>query len=150
MPRHKKLLLTLLTILLPISYFLGYSPVLFSIIILIASLLTYFAYAKDKAAAIKDQWRIPEKTLHLLSLFFGWPGAMIAQERLRHKTKKLSFRIIFWVTVLLNIAVVYMLHTPDGSKVVKYSVNKIETLIVAEIDSKNIRETLLFLIEIRR
>lgn len=36
------------------------------------SLLTYLAYAKDKLAAQKGTWRVPEKTLHLLSLFFGW------------------------------------------------------------------------------
>jgi uncharacterized membrane protein YsdA (DUF1294 family) len=149
-PWNKKIFLILLLILLPISYLLGYSPVLFPIIILIVSLLTYLAYAKDKKAATKGQWRVSEKTLHLLSLFFGWPGAMIAQERLRHKTKKLSFRVIFWVTVLLNVAVIYSIHTPEGAKVVKHIGNKIEQFIAVKAHSKNMRDTLLFLIEIRR
>lgn len=114
------------------------------------SLLTYLAYAKDKSAAEKGEWRVPEKTLHLLSLFFGWPGAMVAQERLRHKTKKVSFRIIFWLTVLLNIAVACMLHTPNGAKVVKYSVNNIEQLIVSEVRSEKTREILLLLINLEK
>ena len=32
----------------------------------------------------------------------GWPGALIAQEKLRHKTRKQSFRIVFGLTVLFN------------------------------------------------
>jgi uncharacterized membrane protein YsdA (DUF1294 family) len=149
-PRHKKLLLSIVVVVLPISYFLGYTPILFPIIIVISSLLTYFVYAKDKAAATQGLWRVPQKTLHLLSLFFGWPGAIIAQERLRHKTKKLSFRVILWMTVFLNVAVVYIIHTPVGSKVVKQSLHNIERLITVEIHSNNMRDTLLFLIEIRR
>lgn len=150
MPRHKKLLLTLLVFLLPISYFLGYSPILFSIIIFIASLLTYLAYAKDKAAATTGQWRVPEKTLHLLSLFFGWPGAMIAQERLRHKTKKLSFRVVFWMTVLANVGVIYVMHTQYGTKFLKLSAHSIERFIVAEVRSEQTREMLLLLTKIEK
>lgn len=150
MPWYKKTLLIFLVILLPISYFLGYSPILFSIIIFIASLLTYLAYVKDKAAATKGQWRVPEKTLHILSLFFGWPGAMIAQERLRHKTKKLSFRVVFWMTVFANVGVIYVMHTQYGTKFLKHSAHSIERFIVAEIPSNNIREAMLLLIEIRR
>lgn len=59
-------------------------------------------YAYDKFAAKSGRWRIPEKTLHLLSLAGGWPGALIAQEWIRHKSIKTSFQITFWITVLLN------------------------------------------------
>lgn len=67
-----------------------------------ASLLAFLAYAFDKSAARKRRWRIPERTLHLLSLFCGWPGAWAAQQLLRHKSSKRSFQRVFWVTVLLN------------------------------------------------
>ncbi|WP_372067454.1 DUF1294 domain-containing protein [Vibrio pelagius] len=33
---------------------------------LLIGLMTYFTYAKDKRAAIKGEWRVPENTLHLL------------------------------------------------------------------------------------
>ena len=77
------------------------------ILYLALSLLTFLAYAKDKSAAEKGNWRIPENTLHGLALFGGWPGALIAQQLLRHKSKKQSFRNIFYITVALNCLVLF-------------------------------------------
>ena len=70
--------------------------------------LTFAAYGLDKQSARERTWRTREKTLHLLSLFGGWPGALTAQGWLRHKTKKTSFRVDFWVTVILNLAALAM------------------------------------------
>jgi uncharacterized membrane protein YsdA (DUF1294 family) len=67
------------------------------------------------ASAEKGAWRTQESTLHLLSLIGGLPGALIAQQTLRHKSKKQSFRFIFWVTVLLNCGTFVWLFTPDGA-----------------------------------
>jgi uncharacterized membrane protein YsdA (DUF1294 family)/cold shock CspA family protein len=67
------------------------------------SVITFLFYAFDKSAAISRNWRTPENTLHLLSLAGGWPGALIAQQLLRHKTRKQSFVITFWLTVALNV-----------------------------------------------
>ncbi|WP_182870770.1 DUF1294 domain-containing protein [Rhodopirellula sp. JC639] len=75
-------------------------PVLW--VYLLASLATFVTYAFDKSAAQRGKWRTQESTLHLLSMIGGWPGAVIAQEKLRHKTRKQSFRIVFGLTVLLN------------------------------------------------
>lgn len=69
------------------------------------SVVTYATYAWDKRAAIKKRQRVSEKTLHWLALVGGWPGAWCAQQQLRHKTQKTSFRRVYWVTVLLNIVV---------------------------------------------
>jgi uncharacterized membrane protein YsdA (DUF1294 family) len=80
-----------------------------------ASVVTFFVYRSDKAAASKDQWRTREKTLHLLGLMGGWPGALIAQKLLRHKTRKLSFQVVFWATVLINCAGLFWLLSPCGS-----------------------------------
>lgn len=41
---------------------------------------------------------------HLLALIGGWPGALLAQRLYHHKTKKPSFRFVFWLTVLGNCA----------------------------------------------
>jgi len=79
-----------------------------------ASLLTFIMYAVDKSAAQKNRWRTRERSLHALSLAGGWPGAILAQQKLRHKSKKRSFRIIFWVTVLLNCGAFVWLLSPDG------------------------------------
>lgn len=83
---------------------------------LAASGATYLVYAFDKSAARKGAWRISENTLHLLALAGGWPGALVAQSRLRHKSKKQSFQIVFWATVALNCGALAWLFTPEGAR----------------------------------
>ena len=81
----------------------------------IMSVVTFLLYAKDKNAAEYGRWRTAENTLHALSLLGGWPGAKIAQSFLRHKSKKIPFRITYWVTVIVNCCALYWLITPEGS-----------------------------------
>ena len=81
----------------------------------IASILTFLIYAFDKSAAIKDNWRVPENTLHFSALLGGWPGALIAQDKLRHKSKKQPFRMLFWVTLVVNFGTLLWLLTPNGN-----------------------------------
>ena len=80
----------------------------------VLSLITFFAYWKDKAAAQAGRWRTPESTLHSLALLGGWPGAVLAQQWLRHKTSKMAFRLVFWLTVLVNVGAFVWLHSPWG------------------------------------
>lgn len=68
---------------------------------------TIVAYGVDKRAAIRGDWRVPEMRLHALELLGGWPGAFIAQKLFRHKTKKKSFRVMFWLMLAFQIAVIY-------------------------------------------
>ncbi|SIR14380.1 cold shock and DUF1294 domain-containing protein [Solilutibacter tolerans] len=68
--------------------------------------LSYLAYALDKSSAEHSSRRTPESTLHFLDLIGGWPGALIAQQQFRHKTVKTSFQTTFWLTVIINIALV--------------------------------------------
>jgi uncharacterized membrane protein YsdA (DUF1294 family) len=84
------------------AVFIGRLPVAILAVYVIASVGTYLLYAHDKAAARADRWRTAESTLHLLSVVGGWPGALVAQTLLRHKTSKPSFRFVFWVTILVN------------------------------------------------
>lgn len=78
------------------------------------SLLTFTMYAIDKSAARTGRWRTPEATLHLLALAGGWPGALLAQQWLRHKSAKRSFRAVFWVTVVLNVVGLVLLCSPQA------------------------------------
>ena len=55
-----------------------------------------------------------EQSLHLLALAGGWPGAWAAQGLLRHKSRKASFRVPFWFTVVANIAFVSWLASSRG------------------------------------
>ena len=69
----------------------------------VISVIAYITYAIDKKAAIKNRRRVSEKSLHLLGVVGGWPGALVAQQRLRHKTQKTAFQVTFWLTVVVNL-----------------------------------------------
>lgn len=74
------------------------------------SVITYIAYAVDKSRAKRaGARRIPEATLLLLGFLCGWPGAIAAQQRLRHKTVKREFRVRFWFTVIGNVIAVALI-----------------------------------------
>ena len=66
--------------------------------------VTFAFYAIDKAAAKSGRPRTPESSLQMLALFGGWPGALYAQQLLRHKSSKQPFRSVFWSMLGLNIA----------------------------------------------
>lgn len=68
----------------------------------VMSLFCFIATYRDKRKSMTRQWRTPERTLHLLELLGGWPGGLIAQQVLRHKTRKLSYQMIFWSIVALH------------------------------------------------
>ena len=100
-------------------------PPLILALYMVVSLITFIMYAVDKSAATKGAWRTHESTLHLLSIAGGWPGALFAQQKLRHKTKKQSFRFIFWVTVLLNCGAFIWLLTPTGASTLQSLVDSV-------------------------
>lgn len=68
-----------------------------------ASCVCFVVYALDKSAAVADRRRISEDTLLTLGFLGGWPGAIAAQQILRHKSTKVAFRAKFWVTVVANV-----------------------------------------------
>lgn len=82
---------------------------------IIISGITFFAYFVDKSAAQDGDWRIPEDMLHILSMLGGWAGALAAQVLIRHKSKKISFRRVFWVTVALNSVLLCIMFSEEGS-----------------------------------
>ncbi len=77
----------------------------------LASGLTYLFYGIDKRRARAGGWREPEAMLHLCELAGGWPGAFLAQQRLRHKCSKLGYQFVFWFIVAVHqfVAVDYLL-----------------------------------------
>jgi uncharacterized membrane protein YsdA (DUF1294 family)/cold shock CspA family protein len=76
------------------------------------STATFIVYWLDKRAAVRGGWRVAEGTLHWLSLACGWPGALLAQHLLRHKSAKQKFRRLYWLTVVVNIAAFVAIFTP--------------------------------------
>lgn len=72
---------------------------------LVTSSLTFAAYAWDKLHAERGTRRTPESTLHLLEALGGWPGALLAQHWLRHKNRKLSYQVVFWLLAAAHLGV---------------------------------------------
>lgn len=106
-----------------ISVLAGKLPPTVLVIYIVLSILTFFLYLIDKSAAKKGVWRTKESTLHLFALAGGWPGALVAQQKLRHKSKKESFRFEFWITVLTNCGVFIWLFSTDGSALLNKFLN---------------------------
>ena len=74
---------------------------------LIAINIAAFAlYGYDKNAAQNSRLRVPERVLHGVELFGGTPGAFIAQRVFHHKTRKVSYRIVFWLIFAIQAAAV--------------------------------------------
>lgn len=101
----------------------GKTPLIIAGLYIVASLITFFAYAVDKSAAQAGRWRTQETTLHGLSLIGGWPGAFFAQKKLRHKSSKTGFREVYTATVLLNLGTLIWLHTENGMKILNLVLN---------------------------
>ena len=64
----------------------------------------------DKRKAIKGSWRIPEKTLFIITVIGGGIGTIAGMYTFRHKTKKLNFIIgLPLITILEIILAIYYL-----------------------------------------
>jgi uncharacterized membrane protein YsdA (DUF1294 family) len=79
------------------------APVWCAAFYLAMSAVAFGLYARDKRAAVEGGWRTPETTLQLVALLGGWPGAVLAQQVLRHKNRKASFQVTFWLAALANV-----------------------------------------------
>jgi len=103
------------TLFVAVSAWEGRLPLAVPGLYLIASTFAFIAYQRDKSRARHNQWRIPEDTLHLWSLIGGWPGAALAQKMYHHKSKKRSFQVVYWATIVLNGIGFIWLLTPPGA-----------------------------------
>ncbi len=74
------------------------------------NLVTFVAFGYDKAIAPKGAMRVPEAILLALTLLGGSVGAVLARPLFRHKTLKMSFRLIFWPCVFVSIALVTLYY----------------------------------------
>lgn len=99
-----------------LAVYLNTLPLFILAIYAITSLVTFILYWTDKRAAKKNLQRTPEKTLQLLSLLGGWPGGLFAQRVFRHKSVKQSFQFTYWTTVLMNIAILFVIASPAARR----------------------------------
>jgi len=71
--------------------------------------VTFVLYGYDKSIAGSSVVRIPESVLHLLALIGGSPGAFVAQRAFRHKTIKRSFQGVYWLIVVVQAIVIFLI-----------------------------------------
>jgi uncharacterized membrane protein YsdA (DUF1294 family) len=64
----------------------------------------FVLFAHDKRAAVRDQWRVPERVLLVTAALGASPAMLLATPMLRHKTRKQPFRAL-----LIAIAVVQVI-----------------------------------------
>lgn len=84
----------------------------FAIYFVTINAMTFGVFAADKRAAQRRERRVPEARLLGLALMGGTPLALVAQQVLRHKTRKEPFRSRLWLIaglqmLLLGAALVY-------------------------------------------
>ena len=80
-------------------------PWLYALLHLLAiNAITFAAFWIDKRRAQQGLYRVRERTLLLLALLGGSPAAILAQQRLRHKTRKQPFAGILASIAVIQIA----------------------------------------------
>lgn len=99
--------------------FLWHVPTVVAAVYAVLSVVCYVMYAVDKAAAKADRQRVTENKLLMIGMFGGWPGALVAQQFLRHKSTKVEFRQKFWGTVVINVGAFVVLCSPAGDKLLR-------------------------------
>ena len=68
------------------------------------NIMAFIVFWLDKKRAEKAKTRISESSLLVLTLFGGTIGSIIAMLLFRHKTRKLSFLILFWPILIVQAA----------------------------------------------
>ena len=81
------------------------------ILVAIMSLITLIFYKVDKVKAIKNKYRIKEKTLVMLSFFFGSIGGLIGMYVIRHKNRHFKFIFTNWLFFIIHIVIGYFMLT---------------------------------------
>lgn len=75
--------------------------------------LTFFLYWQDKRAARRGGvMRTPEYVLLLAGFMGGTLMAIVAQQKLRHKTRKASFQIKFWLLTAIQVVLLVVQPAP--------------------------------------
>ena len=78
------------------------------------SLASIVLTVKDKNAAKKHQWRIPESVLMFFGLFGGATAMLITMKKIRHKTKHIKFMVGLPLEIILHIAILIWLFLTIG------------------------------------
>ncbi len=76
---------------------------------IIINIIGFFSMLIDKRRAIKNKWRIPEKTLFLIAIIGGSVGSIAGMRLFRHKTKHWYFAYGMPAILLIQIVIISLL-----------------------------------------
>lgn len=80
--------------------------------LLLMNVATFAAYGVDKLKALRDKWRIPERTLLWMAFLGGALGAWLGMKAFRHKTQHRRFTVLVPLFLILQIGLaVYLLFS---------------------------------------
>ena len=74
------------------------------VVLIVMNLLAFALMGIDKMKAKSGAWRIPEKTLFLVTALFGGLGGTLGMSFFRHKTKHWYFKLGFPALLVVQIA----------------------------------------------
>lgn len=75
---------------------------------ILAGIITFFMYGIDKYKAKHKKWRIPERVLIGACFFGGALGGALGMAAWHHKTKKIKFKILVPLAVVINCVLILM------------------------------------------
>lgn len=81
--------------------------------LIVVNLTTFFYYGFDKLCAVRRCQRVPELLLHLMAFSGGSPGALFGQRLFSHKISKTKFLLLYWLIVLIQSLLLYLLFYTD-------------------------------------
>ena len=75
-------------------------------IIAIMNMAAFALMGHDKRCARQGKWRVPEKTLFLVTACFGGLGGVLGMKVFHHKTQHWVFKVFFPALLIIQIAVI--------------------------------------------
>lgn len=79
-------------------------------LLLVMNPLSFTLMGIDKLRAKRGAWRIPEKTLFLVTALFGGLGGVMGMRVFRHKTRHKAFQVGFPALLIIQVAVLALLY----------------------------------------
>jgi len=83
---------------------------IFIIYMIIINILSGILFSYDKRAAIKNNRRIPESTLHMLEIVGGVFANMVLMYSIHHKNRKFRYYGVTWVVMMGWIVIIWTLY----------------------------------------
>lgn len=74
-------------------------------VVVIINIVSFALMGHDKRCARQGKWRVPEKSLFLVTACFGGLGGVLGMKVFHHKTQHWYFRVFFPVLLIVQIAV---------------------------------------------